>query len=363
MKGKIALAFAVSMVLGGCATVARKPTPTPTPQKVLSEFGSFWGGDIRCGQAGCRLVAVAHERGAAVVVRAEGRSWVKEGELPTAYHPDSAVWLDGKRFAVAVESGGNLVIAEVDDSGPKAVKSLVVGFPPRDVRAVPNTAAGEVDLIASPYAGNALAYFAATGPETWQQPEKLAGCQTPWHPEVRVTENEITMVAGCLDDRKVVAWSRKANGTWQAQTIAQMPHVPRNVAFSRDGKRLYVALELGGKAAVIEWDQPGKPIHWLPLPGWGAVAVRELADGTVVWGEDRRLFLQRCDWRTWQCETRQLPVDGFAGYLRVADVDQDGHEDVVVFHSAGNGVSVWYGPLWAQAEAVAHETKKASNRN
>lgn len=324
-------------------------------QTLLSEYGVFWGGDLYCGRSGCQLVAVAHERGRAVVLAVKDRAWRVVGELATAYHPDAAVWLDETRFVVAVESGSQLVLAEVAGNRIEEKQKLAVGFPPRAVVALPSvTATGEKDLLALPYSGRDMAYFPAEARGKWQAAVRLSGCQTPWHPAVRQRDDgAVEVVSACLDDRRVMLWQRGAQGMWSSQEVAHLPQVPRQVAFSRDGKRLYVALELGGKATVVDWQSPEKGLHWMPLPGWGAASVWELADGTVVWGEDRKLYLQRCNWTHWQCETRQLPIAGFAELIRSGDLDQDGHEDLVVFNSVGSGVDLWYGPLWEQATRVA----------
>ncbi len=328
-------------------------------QRILGEYGVFWGGDLRCDEGRCRLVAVAHERGSAVVLESEGRTWRKLGELRTAYHPDSAVWLDSARFAVAVETGSQLVIGEVAGDGVKELAKLVAGFPPRGVAAAKTTPeSGEADLFATPYRGEEVAYLAAAGRGQWREAVRWKGCKTPWHPAVRNFADGPVVALGCLDDHQVVVWQRNAGGEWRQESVAQLPHVPRQVAFSRDGERLYVALELGGKGAVIDWRSPERAIRWLPLPGWGATAVRELSDGTVAWGEDQRVLLQRCD-QALQCETRALPTGGLVEMIFSSDIDRDGFEDVVILNSAGNGVDVWYGPLWEQGQAIP-EAKSGS---
>lgn len=319
---------------------------------LLGDYGPFWGGDVRCQAEHCLLVAVAHEKGRAVILKNQERKWTVVGEISTAYHPDGAAWLDDTRVAVAVEGSQTLELAEVVEEAIKPLGSLPVGFSPRDVRVLPNGSAREVDLLASPYSGNALAHFPAVKSGEWGEPRKWEVCATPWHPSVQATKDGVRVAVGCLDDKRVQLWEKQGTNGWKHLAEWQMPQVPRHAVFSRDGQRLYVALELGGKVAVIDVKQSDRPVRWIPLPSWGAVSVAEMADGTIAWGEDRRVFLQRCDWQAGQCVTKALPATGFPDNLRVADLDQDGHEDLIVFNGSGKGIDLWYGPLFEAAEPI-----------
>ena len=76
---------------------------------------------------------------------------------------------------------------------------------------------------------------------------------------------------------------------------------------------------------------------------------RRLADDLVMWGDDRRLTLQRLDDAGRVLETRELPTSGYSTTLQIEDIDADGQMDVLVLNSAGKQADVIYGPLWDQA--------------
>jgi hypothetical protein len=90
-------------------------------------------------------------------------------------------------------------------------------------------------------------------------------------------------------------------------------------------------------------------LQWIASDPSGSSAVAPLADDFVIWGDDRKLVLQRLDGNGVVQASKYLRTSGYSTILEIQDVDQDGHRDVVVLNSAGTQADVFYGPLWERA--------------
>ena len=133
-----------------------------------------------------------------------------------------------------------------------------------------------------------------------------------------------------------------------SKILAKFNNVPSMVSPSPSGKWLYVAFETGSKNARIDL-QTGA-IHWIDATPEGSVAVAVLSEDKVIWGEDRRLIIQKIDDFGKILETRWFPVSGFSTQLQILDLNSDKEPDIIVYNSAGSRSDVIFGPLWEKAK-------------
>lgn len=357
-------AIALLLALAACARVPERPAPdsvrmeTAAHRLLEADQAAIWGGDVRCDERTCLLAAVLHEKGAVAVWRFDGRTPVRVAEATTAYHPDHAHWLTDGRLAVAVETSLGIDVFRLQgDNSLVREQQVPVGFAPRAVIAADFDGDGIEDLVAAPYGGKSLAWMPGRADGSFAAGTAIPACATPWHLKILPAAARPGLIAGCLDDRTLTVWDNLGSGRFVPRRVASFDNVPRDVAVSPDGRTAWVALELGGHGARVDLSRTPPVVTPVPAPSWGYVAVDLLSDGTLVWGEDRRVILQRiaADGRM---EMRMLPVSGFATPLQVVDLDRDGVEDLVVYNSAGKGVDVWFGPLWEHAEPLQSEEKK-----
>ncbi len=325
------------------------PKAIATPQRLLvPEARELWGGDAVCPSVGpCRVLAVAHRDNALLVFEIEERRahWV--GRVATAHHPDGGKWLDDTRFVAAIEFDQGARFGRVTSQGVELAERIAVGFAPIHVETGALCGSDTTDLLLSPYHGNEMA-IVCQSEQGWREPQRLVSCTSPWYPIVARSGTAPVILAGCRDDQTLARWDRDASGSWQWRALAQFDQVPRQVALSADGRRLYVALEMGQRIVVVDWQEEPVRIHQIPVPEIGNIAVAVFRDDTVAWADHRRLSLRRCQWEVRQCQTQELPLTGEPMRLRVIDLDRDGHEDLIAFSTNGGTMEIWFGPLWQE---------------
>ncbi|MBS0610827.1 MAG: VCBS repeat-containing protein [Proteobacteria bacterium] len=322
------------------------------PQAIQLNLPYVWGGQVICAASDCLLGVVEHENSKLSLLRLQGRTAAPLDRQPLAYHPDSAVWLSPQLLVAAVENSASLDIFQNAQDRLTKLAQVVVGFAPRDVIALP-APAGQYRMLATPYSGQEVAWvdWNAQQPEA-AQVRKTRWCEAPWHP-TRVSQLPQSTQGGvavaCLHDKKVVAVS-DADLYATPKVLATFKVIPRQVRPSPSGLWLYVALETGGRNARIQM-QTGE-LQWIAGDPRGSSAVTALTDDLVIWGDDRRLTLQRLDGAGSVLQTRELRTSGYSTGLQLQDIDGDGHPDIVVLNSAGKQADVIYGPLWEQAKPL-----------
>ena len=370
---RVVVATAVVLLLSACQSLPVPPQGAPpgaasanghapAPQHVARtgiDVPMAWGGQLRCGAAGCRVVAVEHEKSTVVLYEVQGRHARLLDRQSVAYHPDSAIWLTDDLVVAAVEASLSLDVFRVLQGRLQLIHQIPIGFSPRDVVLVQATE-GRFRLLATPYSGKEVAWVDYTpGQPEATRVQRAAWCEAPWHP-VRVQRAPGApaggVVAACLDAQRVVLVP-EGDLLGAARTLFKVPGetriVPRQTRPSPSGRWLYVALETGGRN--LRFNMDSGELQWIAAPQpVGTVSVLPLADDLVIWGVDSRLYLQRLDAKGAVLETRWLPVDGFATGLQLVDADADGVQDLVVYNSAAlpkkMGVEIIYGPLWDQAK-------------
>lgn len=358
------LALFAAVLMLGCSAVPTSPAPAKAPvgavpakagrttlQAIQFDLPEAWGGQLRCAApSDCVLGAVEHESGLLSLFSIRGRAATLLDQKPLAYHPDSAAWLSPQLLVAAVEKSTSLDIFRVDGGRLTPLVQAKVGFNPRDVIALPTPAAGRYRMLATPYSGAGVAWvdWSEASPQAVEV-RKANWCRAPWHP-TRVSRwpqsAQPGVVVACLDDKTVIAVP-ESDLSAAPKVLARFKAVPRQVRVSPSGQWLYVALETGGQNARIHM-QTGE-LQWIAADPRGSSAVAALADDFVIWGDDRRLTLQRLDDGGRVLETRELPTSGYSTTLQLEDIDGDGQMDVLVLNSAGKQADVIYGPLWEQA--------------
>lgn len=357
------LALLAAFLLLGCSGVPTSPASGKAPQGAVSakagpslqaiqfDLPEAWGGQLQCAApSDCLLGAVEHETGKLSLVGIRGRVATVLDQKPLAYHPDSAAWLSPQLLVAAVEKTTSLDIFRVSGGRLTPLVQANVGFNPRDVITLPTNTAGRYRMLATPYSGTEVAWvdWSEEKPQAVEV-RKANWCRSPWHP-VRVAQwpqsAQAGIVVACLDDKTVIAVP-ESDLSAAPKVLAHFKVVPRQVRVSPSGQWLYVALETGGRNARIHL-QTGE-LQWLAADPRGSSAVAALADDLVIWGDDRRLTMQRLDNGGRILETRELPTSGYSTTLQLEDIDADGQMDVLVLNSAGKKADVIYGPLWEQA--------------
>ncbi len=348
------------------APATSKATPTqPAPENLVKKLGGTvidvpyaWGGEMRCGAYGCRLVVVEHEKSQALVFQIEGREARLLDSKQVAYHPDSAIWLADDLFAVAVEASFSLDIFRMKGEKAELIEQISIGISPRDVVLL-QSSQGRYKLLATPYDHKEVVWV-DYAPENKEKTrvQKSEWCTAPWHPAVlpRTTKFPAGGVAVACLDAKQVAFVPGDALTQKARTLFTIPSegyvVPRHARPTPSGRWLYVALETGQRNLRFNLDT--EELQWIDSPLTGAVSVLPLADDQVIWGDDQHLYLQQLNAQGKVLETRWLPVDGLPTSLQLLDVDGDGVQDLVVLNSSvsrhKNGVNILYGPLWERAQ-------------
>lgn len=317
-----------------------------------------WGGELRCGEGGCRLVAVEHEKSTVVLYEVQGRQARLLDRQSVAYHPDGAIWLTDDLVVAAVEASFTLDVFRVVQGRLQLLRQIPIGISARDVVLV-SASEGRFRLLATPYAGKEVVWvdYAPDQPEATRV-QRALWCEAPWHP-VRVQRapgvSAGGVVTACLDEKRVVLVP-EGDLLGAARTLVTVPGevriVPRQTRPSPSGRWLYVALETGGRN--LRFNMDSGELQWIVAPLLGTVSVLPLADDLVIWAADSRLYFQRLGADGAVLETRWLPADGFATGLQLVDADADGVQDLVVYNSTAlpkkMGVEIIYGPLWEQAQ-------------
>ncbi|TWG39058.1 hypothetical protein ATF69_0926 [Acidovorax delafieldii] len=324
--------------------------PVPASSQMAVPVPFAWGGEVRCGAAGCLLAAVEHENNMLALHRIDGRKSTLLDRVQVGYHPDSAAWLADDLLVAAVEGTASLDVFRVRGSKLDRLQQIKVGFSPRDVMVV-KADGGRYTLLVSPYNGKEVAWVLDWAVDDQQAPnvKKVSWCEVAWHPtrlKKVVGINGSAIAAACLDDKQLVAVP-ESNLLSAPVVVARFSAVSRNARPSPQGNWVYVSLETGGRNARVN-AETGE-LQMIASPLTGSVSVAPLDEHVVIWGEDRELYLQRLDEKGMVVETRWHAVSGFATSLQLLDIDGDGERDVVAFNSGGEVIDVVYGPLWDRA--------------
>ena len=370
-------AFVASLTLSfaaGCANqpqenLQKKPAKTHqeivldlAPESALRPGSEPWGGVVVDSANGKLLAAALHEDNAlAVWVLDKDRNAREIGMVQVGYHPDSVTSLGDNIVAVAVEGAGLIGFWRISESVPPVkLGELKSPFPTREIVAQDLDQDGRQDLILAPYKGDKVAVLWGLGGNTqFSPPQFLQAAAIPWHPRV-VDWNQ--------DKRPDLLWSdwdtgsarlylneggRKFKLEMLQPAQAGAPRQTGVGDVNADGKPdAVMAMSTGGKARILLNQGTNAPaIEDVPAPAWGYVSAEVLADGTLVLGEESRVILARKEQAGWVF--RQLPAGSLPTPILVNDIDSDGHQDLVILHSAGGGMTLTYGPLWDKATPVS----------
>lgn len=366
----VVAAATASVLLAACQSMPLPPPEVPSGAVNYQSGASLvartgidvpqaWGGELRCGSAGCQLVAVEHEKSTVVLYEVRGRQARLLDKQAVAYHPDGAIWLTDDLVVAAVEASFSLDVFRVVQGRLQLLRQIPIGISPRDVVLV-SASEGRFRLLATPYSGKQVVWvdFAPDQPDATRV-QRAPWCEAPWHPVLVPRAPGAPaggVVVACLDEQRLVLVPEEEL-LGAARTLLKVPGevriVPRHARPSPSGRWLYVALETGGRN--LRFDMDTGELQWIAAPQpVGTVSVMPLADDMVVWGVDSRLYLQRLGADGVVLETRWLPAGGFATGLQLVDANADGVQDLVVFNSAAlpkkMGVEIIYGPLWEQAQ-------------
>lgn len=360
--------------LSGCAVteekaaVQRDDRVSFAADATLAPQAAAWGGaaSIPPGSATGYIAAALHDQNTAGFWSVQGRVINALGApVNVGYHPDSVTVWGKDTFAVAVEGAGKIQFWNVAGNAPTKVAEITTPFPTRDLVAADLDGDDRLDLILAPYAGKRIAILWGEGGYSFSAPQFLDAAPTPWHPRA---------VDWNMDGRTDLVWTDWDEGSarlYLNQGKRQFEFVmlhpadslkPRQLGVGdvdQDGRPDAVMVLEVGKAARILYNrgpQGAVEPELVPAPSWGYVSAAVMRDGTLVLGEELRIILARKVSRQWVF--RQLPAGSLPSPLSLADLDQDGYEDLLVFNSAKGGVTVHFGPLWEKAEPTVFASRK-----
>lgn len=342
------------------AAVQRDDRPSFAADATLAPQAAAWGGATLAppDSATGYIAAALHDQNSAGFWSVQGRAIHPLGApASVGYHPDSVTAWSKDAFAVAVEGAGKIQFWKVTASAPTKVAEIATPFPTRDLVAADLDGDDRLDLILAPYAGKRIAILWGEGGYRFSAPQFLDAAPTPWHPRV-VDWNK--------DGRADLIWSDWDQGSARlylnqgkrqfelAMLHPADPLKPRQLGVGdvdQDGRPdAVMALEVGKAARILYNRGPQGAVEseLVPAPAWGYLSAEVMRDGTLLLGEEQRIILARKVSGQWAF--RQLPAGSLPSPLLLADLDQDGHEDLLAFNSAKGGVTVHFGPLWEKAE-------------
>lgn len=364
------LSLTVLSAISGCAT---EPVATEAsakkymtreerflslaPQGALRPASDPWGGVVTRPAQGALMSVALHEDNVLAIWHIAPDRTVREvGQAEVGYHPDAVAALAPDIVAVAVEGAGKVNFWRIGDTQPPTkLGEISTPFPSREIVAHDLDSDGKQDLILAPYRGKEVAILWGEGELRFSAPQKLEAALIPWHP--RVTDWD-------QDGRPDLIWSDWDTGSARVYlnqgkrafklSMLQAPQSgsPRQLGVGDvdgDGRPDAVMAMSTGKAARILFNRgaSGIVVEDVPAPAWGYVAAEVMKDGTLVLAEEQRIILARKVGGAWAF--RLLPAGSLPTPILLNDLDGDGHEDLVVFHSARGGTTITYGPLWEAA--------------
>lgn len=341
---------------------------TPDSTLRLVTEGSAWGGAVsRKGEFSYVAVALHSENELGVWRVGNDRGVARLGVgLDTGYHPDGVATWSEDVFVVAVEGIRRIQFWQLSSDVPVKIVDFEAPFPVRDVLVADLDGDGHKDLLLSPYRGSRLAVlWGQDGEYRFSEAQYLEGAQSGWHPiAVDWTGNGLPdLIWGELDSGVVRIARNTGDRRFEVVPLHEVTGTtPRQVAFGYfgDDRRpvLAVAVEIGDVELLFpDMQEAGSlEVKKIKAPGLGYVSVAVMADGTIALGEEGRVMLLRQTGDGW--EKRQIQAFSMPAPLDVADVDGDGHDDLVVYHSSGtDGTLIHFGPLWDKAAPLAENVR------
>ncbi|MCK0511896.1 FG-GAP repeat domain-containing protein [Aromatoleum buckelii] len=318
-----------------------------------------WGGTLLPREDDTYVAAALHRRNLLGVWKiAPDRQIAPHGpEKETGYHPDSVAAWDANTLVVAVEGAGLIQFWHIAASDMQKTAELRSAFPVRDLVTGDFDGDGHTDLVTAPYNGDQLAVYWGEGDTRLSAPMFIPAGRSPWHPVVHDWDGDgrPDLLWAELDTGAVKLARSEAGRAFEVVELHRVSGTtPRHIAVgdvNRDGREdIVVAVEVGAAEVLLATGEGGLQVEKIPPQSLGYVAAGVMQDGTVVLGEDEQLLLARRSGAGW--EMRRLPAGSLPTPLRVADIDRDGIEDVLVFNSAGGGIDIQFGPLWERAKPL-----------
>lgn len=350
------------------AIVEQNPVDVATPHAVPAErlelqLARPWSASILETASGSLIAAISHRDNYLDVWSVDkARVAASVSRVETGYHPDSVRWLDWtgdgqvRELLVAVEGPSLVQLWQLTDEGLVKLIETSVEDPPRTAQAADLDGNGRPDLILGPYDDERITILWNDGENAFTQ-DFLPAARMPSYP---------TLVDWNGDGHLDIAWSAWIEGSvmvalnqgeraFVIETLHQTDDAPRQTStgdLDGDGMAdLIIALEVRGARVLYNDGQGGiARIEEIPAPvaGYSAVGIDHQADGAMLALSDSGvLVLARpldTGWQLRQFETRGIGYD-----LQFADVDGDGHQDLLFANSGGDEVEVIFGPLWEKA--------------
>lgn len=315
-----------------------------------------WGGAILQQEAGSLIGLALHTDNEFGVWHVNAKREVSLlARSETGYHPDGvAVW-DAARFVVAVEGERKLQLWRVEGDRLLKEQELFTTFPVRDVRVADFDGDGFSDVLLTPYDGERAEVVWGNAEFLSEQSTFISAGRSPWHPVLMDwSGNGLPDILWAeLDTGAVRLLRNMGDRVFERDALHRVSGVTaRQLAVGDvDGNGLadiVVAVEIGASEVLLQNENGLFDVELLPAPApeLGFVSAAVMPDGTVALGAEGKIVLFRRQEGAWS--QRELPAHSLPTPIEVADVDGDGESDLVIYHSAGSGAKVFFGPLWVQ---------------
>jgi DNA-binding beta-propeller fold protein YncE len=345
----LSCALLLGVVLNGCATKSADSTAYAQQNDVARESSIkipstySWGGEARCNSAKeCYVILVEHEASNVVLYKIENNKVKVLDKVAVAYHPDSAKWINDNTIIAAVEASASLDVFQIESEKLKLIKKIDIGFQPRDILVVASDGKN-FRMVATPYSGKSVVWVDMNLNDMQKvNLRRQDWCGSPWHPAKATMNDTNGLIVSCLDSKQVLFVKNMNEAPIE---VYKFENVPRMVKASPSGKWLYVALELGGRNARIHTQT--REFQWLDAPGWGGVSIEFVTDGKVIWGDDKRVFIQDYDETGKVLTQSQIPASGFPTMIQYIDINSDGEKDLIVFNETDVPSDIYFGPIEA----------------
>lgn len=372
---RVCLAALLVLLLAACEQqedMDERSTGGAEIERLQIAIGEPWSVAVKTDDDGATIASISHSEGYLAVWEIDRERGLElQHQENVGFHPDFVRWVDwdddgdSDELLVTVEGRKKVQLWRDGFMGLSKIGEITTADAPQTLQIVDLDADGHRDLIIGPYDEERVTLYWGNGDGafTFDEPSYVDAHKAPTYPQPVDWDG---------DGRTDIVWSNWETGTVQLtrntgsrKFIAVSLHdvedaAPRQVRVAdldRDGHPdMIVALEVGKAARILYNDGRGllRGSEDIPAPtiGYSEAIATEDADGELLLAMsevDQVVFAKR-DGDGWAL--RRVAVSGLLLDLQFADLDADGHLDLLLPNTGGRQIEVLFGPLWQRAEEI-----------